>query len=235
MSINYNFAFKNSKLKRWERPEPKNILASEASLNKKIIYLYQIFNKNSQVFYPPTLVLIASLSMQLIGIYPANKIQRLESKHIESVEVTRRISTLKSRLNTMRKHLKNINVFYSQSTPVYLFAFYLQNSVPQGVQLYDYSISDNGFDIMASAYGIEPLNELITLLIESPVINKGSVAIKEISREQGKGSSNVIVEINGKILKLNLEKRKRLYEESSAEGLLRKLLRFNDLNLLIRS
>ena len=48
MRIRYNFAFKDSKLSPWQRPAPPNILVSDASLNKKIIFLYQEFHKNSQ-------------------------------------------------------------------------------------------------------------------------------------------------------------------------------------------
>ncbi len=235
MPVNYNFAFKNSKLKRWERPAPKNLLVSEASIKKKAIYLYQVFKGNPSLFLPPSFILIATIATQLITIYPSNIIKRLESKHIEYTQVTQKISTLKSRFSSMKKHLNNIKGFYSEATPVYLFTFYLQNSVPQGVQLYDYSINDSGFELLAGAYGIEPLNELITLLLESPIIRKESITIKRISRAKGSEDSIVEVEINGAIQKLSLDKRKDLYEESSANGLLEKLLRFNSLNQLLRS
>ena len=35
MRINYNFAFKDSKLRPWERPAPPNLLLTDASLEKK--------------------------------------------------------------------------------------------------------------------------------------------------------------------------------------------------------
>ena len=241
MSINYNFAFKNSKLKRWEKPSTNNILVSEASLKSKIIYLYKVFTKNPELFYPPSFILIAAIVTQIINIYPTNIVNRLESQHKEYTTTSQKLSNLESKINTMGKHLGNMKVFYSQATPTYLFAFYLQNSIPQGVQLSDYSISDNGFEITASSYGIEPLNQMVTLLIESPIISKSSVSIKKISRKDNNVNSNsgiksnVTLEIHGNILKLSLEKRKRLYTESYAEGLSKKLIRFNTLNRLIRS
>jgi len=240
MSLNYNFAFKNSKLKRWERPAPRNLLTSDISIKKKIIYINQIFKNNPEIFYPPIFILISTLAIQLSTIIPTNNIKRLQSQHREYTVLSQKISTLRSQLDIMKKHLNNISIFFTKPTPIYLFAFYLQNSIPQGVQLNDYSINENGFSIRASSYDIEPLNEMLTLIIESPIINKDSIEIKNISRTGTTANktnpfSNVVLEVHGNILKLALKKRQKLYEESSAHGLLRKLLRFNDLNLLIRS
>jgi len=235
MPLNYNFAFKNSNLKRWKRPAPKNILTSDVDIKKKITYLYQIFYRNPELFYPPILILIATIAVQISTIYPTKTINRLENTHKEYEGLTQKLSTLQSRMDMMKKHLNNMSVFFSKPTPVYLFAFYLQNSIPQGVQLSNYSISENGFSISASSFEIEPLNEMVTLLIESPIINKQSVKIKTITRENTTGNSNMRVEINGDVLKLSMLKREKLYNESNSYGLLRKLIRFNNMNLLIRS
>ena len=60
MRIKYNFAFKNSKLSPWQRPAPPNLLVTDASIDKKIVFLFQEFNKNAEVFYPSSLILIES-------------------------------------------------------------------------------------------------------------------------------------------------------------------------------
>ena len=70
MRIRYNFAFKDSKLSPWQRPAPPNILVSDASLNKKIIFLYKEFHKNSVIFYPSTLILILSFGIYFFNIFP---------------------------------------------------------------------------------------------------------------------------------------------------------------------
>ena len=64
MRINYNFAFKDSKLRPWERPAPPNLLLTDASLEKKLKYIYDVFKNNGNLFYPSTVVLASS-----IGIY----------------------------------------------------------------------------------------------------------------------------------------------------------------------
>ena len=64
-----------------------------------------------------------------------------------------------------------------------MFAFYLQSSVPKGVQLNSYTFSDNGFDIIATAFNLDALNEFITLIVESPLILKDSVNIDQVNRK----------------------------------------------------
>ena len=74
---------------------------------------------------------------------------------------------------------------------------------------------------------------MISLLIESPIIDENSVLIKRIKRGGGI-DENISVEITGKILKTNLDSKEYLYNESSAFGLLEKLLRFKKAKLLLR-
>ena len=226
MPLNYNFAFKNSNLKRWVRPKRKNILASKRSNKEKIQYLYQIYKSNPELFYPSGFILILIFSTQLITIYPKNIIRRLESKHIEYELISQKIANSEAKVKSMKRYSDSIKKFYSQPISPYLFAFYLQKSLPSGVQLNEYFVSDNFFDIKASAYEIESLNEMVTLLINSPVINREVTSISKINQEDSDGNMKYFIDIKGKMLKLTQEKRESLYEDSSAYGLLKKLSRF---------
>ena len=241
MRINYNFAFKNSKLRQWQRPSPPNLLVTDASLNKKILFIYREFNNNSELFYPSTLILIVTLGLNLFSIYPNSIINKLEGSHKEYSNISNRLENINKAKNKLRKKITNMDEYFSQSTKSYLFAFYLQNSVPKDVKLNSYSFSDNGFEINASSFSIDSLNDFLTLLIESPVIDKKSVKIENIKRNlsnqssQNKKLSMYEIEIYGDVLKINTEKRKSLYEKSNAEGLLKKLKRFNRLKSLLGS
>ena len=73
--------------------------------------------------------------------------------------------------------MRDIEEYFYQPTTSYLFAFYLQNSIPKGIRLDNYYFSDNGFDISATSYSIDNLNEFLTLIIESPVVIKESVNV----------------------------------------------------------
>ena len=234
MPLNYNFAFKNSNLKRWVRPKLKNILASKRSNKEKIQYLYQIYKSNPELFYPPSFILILVFVTQLIAIYPKNIIRRLESKHIEYELTSQKIGNLESKIKSMKRFSESIEVFYDQFMSPYLFAFYLQKSLPSGVQLNEYFISENDFNIQASAYEIKSLNEMVTLLINSPIVNRQYISVSKISQEDLNGMINFSIDIKGKMLRLSPEKRQLLYQDASANGLLKKLSRFKSFSESLR-
>ena len=234
MPLNYNFAFKNSELKRWVRPKIKNILASKKTNKEKILYLYQTFKKNPELFYPSSLVLIFVIVIQIVNIYPKNIVKKLESKHIEYELISQKIANSESKIKSLKRYSESIKAFYNNSMTPYLFAFYLQKSLPSSVQLNEYFISENEFVIQASAYEIKSLNEMVTLLINSPVINRQSTSISKISQKDLNGKINFTIDIKGKILKLNQDKRELLYEEASAYGLLKKLSRFKSFSKSLR-
>ena len=240
MRIRYNFAFKNSKLSPWQRPAPPNLLVTDASIDKKLVFLYQEFNKNAEIFYPSSLILILSFVIYLINIFPTLTIKKFEADHNQYSLISSKLSDLNSSKQSYKKTLNNLEEYFSQSTTSYLFAFYLQNSVPKGIKINSYSFSDNGFDINLSSYNLDSINEFITLIIESPVINKNSVTINQINRlesnsSEGKKFSTIYdLEIYGQTAKIDIKKREDLYKESDANGLLRKLQRFNYLKSLLR-
>ena len=241
MRIRYNFAFKNSKLSPWQRPAPPNILVSNASLNKKIIFLYKEFHKNSEIFYPSSLIIIISFGIYFFNIFPNLTIKKLEDDHNQFSLISNKLSDMNSTKQRYRKNLKNIEEYFTQPTSSYLFAFYLQNSVPKGVKINNYSFSDNGFDINVSAFNLDSLNEFITLISESPILQKSTITISQINRvdtNSKKGdniNSKFDLEIYGLTEKINIKKRENLYLESNAKGLLRKLKRFNYLRSILRS
>jgi len=234
MPLNYNFAFKNSELKRWVRPKIKNILASKRTNKDKILYLYQAFKNNPELFYPSGFILLFVFFIEVINLYPQSIVRKLESKHIEYELISQKISNYESKIKSMKRFSESIKDFYTQSITPYLFAFYLQKSLPASVQLNEYFISENEFDIQASAYEIKSLNEMVTLLINSPVINRESTSISKISQDSSRGKTNFTIDIKGKMLKLTQEKRELLYEESSAYGLLQKLSRFKSFSKSLR-
>ena len=240
MRIRYNFAFKNSKLSPWQRPAPPNILVSDASLKKKIIFIYQEFHKNSELFYPSSLILILSAGIYLLNIFPNITIKKLEADHNQYLLISSKLSDLNLSKQRYRKNLKNLEEYFTEPTSSYLFAFYLQNSVPKGVKINNYSFSDNGFDINVSAYNLDSLNEFITLIIESPIVQKKTITVGQINRinsnsnKEDNINTKFDLEIYGLTEKIDIKKRENLYLESNANGLLRKLNRFNYLKYLLR-
>ena len=241
MRINYNFAFKNSKLTPWERPSPPNLLSTDASLKKKISYIIDQTKLNKELIYPSLFILLSSFGIQFLTLFPNRDIRNLESDHYQYQVISQKLSDLESSKTRFRNNLRNIDKYFTEATTSYLFAFYLQNSVPKGVQLNSYAFSDNGFDINATAFNLDAFNEFITLIIESPVILKDSVNINQVNRKDLAKSSNsnpipdFEMDIYGATKKLEVAKRRDLYIESKANGLLQKLKRFNNLKLKLGS
>ena len=241
MRINYNFAFKNSKLRQWQRPSPPNLLLTDATLKKKIIYLKDQFISNSDLFFPPTIILLLSFGFQVLNIYPSKVIKELQPDHDQYVRISNKLANLGNSKQRFRKNINNLRPFFTEATTSYLFAFYLQNSVPKGVKLLNYSFSDNGFEINANSYTVDALNEFLTLIIESPVINKNSVMINQLRRKQKGRTNNEDLNFDyelllyGEVKKLNFSDREKLYKDSQAKGLLKKMQRYKNLNNLLRS
>ena len=233
MRLNYNFAFKNSKLTPWERPAPPNLLISDASLDKKLKFIFKHFNSNKELYYPSIFVLASTLFIQTLNLYPKSVFKKFEGEHNIYQNIEIKLRNLNSSKQRFIKRTNNIEEFFTDSTTSYLFAYFLQNSVPKGVQVNSYSFSDNGFDINVSAFNIDSLDEFITLLLESPVIQKDSVKINQLTRKELASSNNSLkspeldLEIYGKVKKINIRKREALYLESNADGLFKKLKRFN--------
>ena len=241
MPINYNFAFKKSKLRAWKRPSPPNLLVTDASLKNKLIYIFNTYNNNAELFYPSTLILFISLCVQTYNYYPNKVLKNLENGHNQYMMVSKQLANLNSSKIRFNKNINNLDSYYSEATTSYLFAFYLQNSVPKGVKIIDYAFSENGFEINAMAFSIDALNEFITLIIESPIIEKNSVSVSQLKRKEGsnsrkyKGDYNFDLQIYGDINKLDIKSREEFYKESGAIGLLKKLKRFNYVKTLLKS
>jgi len=235
MRLNYNFAFKNSKLTPWERPSPPNLLISDASLDKKLSFIFKQFNSNRGLYYPPSIVLALALFFQLLNLYPKSIVKKYQGDHNKYQNIEIKLRNLDSKKQRFNKRINDIEEFFTQSTTSYLFGYYLQNSIPIGVQINNYAFSDNGFDIVVSAYNLDSLDEFVTLLIESPVILKDSVIVNKLRRNEISNSKDSLrlpeleLEIYGKVKKINNKKRQALYLESKANGLLKKLQRFNSL------
>tara|TARA_Y100000589_G_scaffold319600_1_gene348350 strand:+ start:85 stop:810 length:726 start_codon:yes stop_codon:yes gene_type:complete len=241
MRLNYNFAFKNSKLRPWQRPEPPNVLVSDAPINKKLKYIFKQYNKNSNLFYPPSLIIILIIGAHLFNLYPKRIIKNLENDHNKYAVVSSKLSNIEAGKKRIKRNIKDIDEYFYSHTNSYLFVHYLQNSVPEGVKLNYFYFSDNGFDINASSYDLESLNQFLTLIIESPVILKNSTKVDQLNRKDLNSSMKENIEINyeiqvyGQVNKLDKKTREDLYKESKATGLLRKLQRLNYLKSLLSS
>ena len=231
MSLKYNFALKYSFLKKWTPkivPTKKDPISFEEKLNFIIRYI----KDNPLVFYPHIILFSSFIFIQLLSLYPKYIINSLKPMHEEYEFTTQRINSINSKLNRFKKELQDLEPNFKSITPTYLFTFYLQNSIPIDLELQKYKLNNNYFFIQAKSYRLKTINQMISLLIEIPIIDGSSVEIKKIKRDNSNDS--ISVEIIGKVFKTNLAKKEFLYKESKASGLLKKLSRYRKTNLLLR-
>ena len=232
MPLKYNFAFKYKDLQRWE--PRRNIERKESiSFKAKIELLKKYIKDNPLLFYPQFATIFLVILIQILNLYPSYIVRRLKPKHEEYIFVVQRIKRIKTDIKKFKKELNDLKPNFTLITPTYLFTFYIQNSMPTNIKLKEYKLNKNFFFLEAESYTLKAINEMITLLIESPIIDEKSVSIKRIKRE-GENDSTFTVEIAGKILKTNIDSKEYLYNESSAFGLLEKLLRFKKTKLLLK-
>ncbi len=232
MPLKYNFAFRNSGLQRWE-PKKADKVKKSLSLNQKAALINKYIKDNPLIFYPQYALIALFIIINALNLYPAFVIRRLKPQHEEYIFVTQRIKRLKNDMKKFKKELNDLKPNFTLLTPTYLFTFYIQNSIPKDIKLRKYKLNNNFFYIEAESFSLKAINEMISLLIESPIINEKSVSIKKIKRERGI-NKNISVKITGRILKTNIKTKEYLYNESSAYGLLEKLLRFKKINGLLK-
>ncbi|ABB50251.1 hypothetical protein PMT9312_1192 [Prochlorococcus marinus str. MIT 9312] len=232
MPLKYNFALKNNELQRWE-PRGNIERKKTTSFKEKIELLKKYIKNNPLLFYPQFATIFLVILIQILNLYPSFIVRRLKPKHEEYIFVVQRIKRIKTDIKKFKKELNDLKPNFTLITPTYLFTFYIQNSMPINIKLKKYKLNKNFFFLEAESYTLKAINEMITLLIESPIIDEKSVSIKRIKRKADKDST-FSLEIAGKILKTNIDSKEYLYNESSAFGLLEKLLRFKKTNMLLK-
>ena len=232
MPLKYNFAHKYNELLKWE-PRGNIELKKSTSFKDKIELLRNYIKENPLLFYPQFATIFLVIIIQILNLYPSFVVRRLKPKHEEHTFLQQRIKRIKTDIKKFKKELNDLKPNFISITPTYLFTFYIQNSMPTNIKLKKYKLNKNFFFLEAESYTLKAINEMIVLLIESPIIDEKSVSIKRIKRK-GDIDSTFSVEITGKILKTNINAKEYLYNESSAFGLLEKLLRFKKTNILLK-
>ena len=232
MPLKYNFAHYYKELQKWE---PRGNIESKkiTSYKEKVELLKNYIKDNPLLFYPNFSIIFLVILIQIFNLYPSFVVRRLKPKHEEYIFVQQRIKRIKTDIKKFKKELNELKPNFISITPTYLFTFYIQNSMPTNIKLKKYKLNKNFFFLEAESFTLKAINEMITLLIESPIIDEKSVSIKRIKRE-GEIDSTFSVELAGKILKTNINSKEYLYNESSAFGLLEKLLRFKKTNTLLK-
>lgn len=236
--MKYNFAFKDDRLKKWISPSTKQQSQKETTNNYISFKNYII--KNPIILAPSLIALLTFGSINILSLIPKNKISNFENANYEFNNLNLQISNAINKKENIKYQYSSFEKFYKDIAPVYLFAFYLQNSIPEKVSIEEIIIDKYAYKIIAGSSELDFLNNMVTLLIESPLVNLDTIRINEIFNEEITSSQDEKVkmsifkaEIKGSLKALTLENKMELYKETSANGLLRKLSDYENLGALI--
>ena len=125
-----------------------------------------------------------------------------------------------------------LSSIYRSKSPAYLFANFLQEAIPEDVQISNYLLNKSGFRIEFITKNIDTINKLIKLLSTIPLIEENSLTIKYIREIQSRnqdGKLQAILELNGKLRNLNLEERLEYNLKFEDLGKVSKLNIFSDI------
>ena len=236
--MKYNFAFKDNRLKRWISPSLQN--KSQKSYNNYFILFKNYITKNPIIYAPSLIALLVFGSIETMTLIPKSKINSFENDNIKFENLNVQITNLLSKKNKIKSQFNSYESLYKDLAPIYLFSFYLQNTIPEKVSIEEINIDKYAYKIIASSIDLNFINNMVTLLVESPLIDLDTIRINNIFNEKTSTLQNKKIkesifkaEIKGTLKALTLKNKMELYKESSAKGLLRKLSKYEKLRSLI--
>mgnify|MGYP001157053032 FL=1 len=247
----YNFAKNYENIKDWEF---KNQSPSGTESDNFVDQLLNLINsypnlilliKTKKILFVPTLFVLAGVVIvEIVALIPAINIKRLESKHFEYEDKVNALNGINLDLENKFIKLKKHTSLLSNPSPAYLFGFYLQESLPKDVQLFDYLVDNSGFKLNATSSDLISANKFISLLLENKLVDKESIKINRIINQSANNQSSfseqsfpvdsIAIEISGKIVHLPLEERIESSKSSEDFGKFKKLNDYFELLELLR-
>ena len=210
-NIAFNFLDNYSQIIRWdinkEVNESNNKLSELAIISKNLKQLYKVILKQKILLYPTGSVLILTLLIWIFTIPSALTILRLKNNHLQYQADINELRLSKIFIEEYIDNIISLSTIYRSQSPAYLFANFLQESIPNDVKISNYLLNKIGFKIEFITVDIESANKLIKLLSSIPLIDKNSISMNYIREVASANGKKVILELNGKLKNLSLKER----------------------------
>tara|TARA_Y100001968_G_C19446874_1_gene765879 strand:+ start:620 stop:1393 length:774 start_codon:yes stop_codon:yes gene_type:complete len=195
--------------------------------------------KNQKILYlPSSLIVSLFLCIEIISIPSRINIMKFESSHFEYIDKVNKLNTINRALEENYNLLLEYSSLFAKSSPDSLFAHLLQSYTPNNFQFVDYTVDNQGFKINAIGKDLDTVNQFISNLIVSDIIDRDSVKLvrlTNLSSNAGNESMNNVgdfgssIEILGKWSPIDLTKRIQYSSLYKNKGLYIKLSMFKDL------
>ncbi len=240
--MRYNFASKTKEKNNLESIKLTQKPFTNSASKVINLYIFQKLRKHYLLYCPPLFISLISLTLYIFTIPSTVNIRRLQENQDKFLLTSNQIQLIYNKLSRRKQQVTQYDSFYLSRAPVYLFAFYLQNTIPDNVRLINYSLDDKSFKLTATSNNIRSLNQLVELLSASPLITKETLYIYNLSaNKQVPFNSNInqtkdsttSIEVKGLIKPLDISSIKSLYKESFAMPHLNKLYRYESILSLL--
>lgn len=248
----YNFSNNYENVNSWSIE--KDVITDSKELNK-VDFLINFLNsypkilnslKTKKILYIPTLTVLAGVVIiEMVSLISIINIKKLESTHYDYEDKVNSLNDLNKNRESNFQNLIQHTSLMSSTSPSYLFAFFLQETLPKSVQLVDYTVDNTGFKLSAISSDMNSTKKFISLLIENKIIDRTTLKINRLvsqssNREQGgieeniSSNESVVLEVSGKLYQLSLKDRMKFHKESENFGIYKKLSTYSKLIELLR-
>ena len=239
--IKYNFVKNYQDLTIWEKDKKQKTTENDSYLSNKKIILENLkdFIKKEKIFYYPALSVTGiTLLINLIGLPAYLNTLRLESLHQQFLFNFAEFKNTNENIENKLKDLENYYQLYVLGSPAYIFSHLLQKTIPKDVQVTEFLLDKDGFQINVQAYTIETINKFIDDVLEWPRIKPETITVKNIIKQSKSPNFGVtqinskpvkelfIFEISGKNNIIGLEDKISFYKDSYNYGLINKIQRY---------
>ncbi len=210
-NLAFNFLDNYSNINRWdinkEINESNNQISEFDIFSKNFKKLFKEIIKQKILVYPTGSVLLFTLLIWLFTVPSLLTILKLRNNHLKYQADVNELRITKIFIEENIDDIITLSTIYRSQSPAFLFANFLQESIPQDVKISNYLLSKRGFRVEFITKDIESINKLIKLLSTIPLIDKNTISIQYIREVPSNKGKNFILELNGNLDNLSLEER----------------------------
>ena len=247
--IRYNFVKNYQDLTIWEKDKKQETTKKESYLSNKNISIKNIkdFLKKEKIFYYPGLSVTGiTLLINFIGLPAYLNTLRLESLHQQFILNFSELKSTNEKIENKIKDLENYYQLYVLGSPAYIFSHLLQKSIPKDVQVTEFLLDKDGFQLNVQAYTIETINEFINEILDWPIIKPDTIFVRNIVKQSNNSQFSsqfnsktnkelFIFEISGKNNLIGLKEKISFYKDSYNYGLIDKIQRYINLSNITKN
>ena len=201
-----------------------------------------LVKKEKILYYPSLFILLLSSFAWIFSSVQIFNVIRLKNIHNKYLNDTNKLQMIVQSINSDINKVVDHSKFYTSSLEGFLFGKFLEDSIPEGIQVMKFDVNKDFFKMTLNGRNLKEINYFLGLIRNNPIINKSSLQISRInSLEDSRilNSSQKIlnnkfgIEISGKLNYLTLEKRIERNLKYSNFGKFNKYKIFSDIKNLI--